>query len=201
ALPLDYTAYILTGMIPWLAINESLAKSCTAITGNTNLVKQVVFPLEVLPVKGVLATLFPQLICLAILVIYVLATGGGLHWTYVFLPVLVALQLLMMVGISFLLAALSPFFRDLKDFVQVYCVIGIYLVPVVYLPNMVPNIFRPFVYVNPFSYPIWCFRDLCYYGRLEHPWAWVVMIALSIGSYTAGYRLFMRLKPYFGNVL
>jgi lipopolysaccharide transport system permease protein len=200
-LPLDYTVYILTGLIPWLMVNECLNKGCGTIVGNSNLVKQVVFPLEVLPVKGVLATLFPQTISLGILVLYVLISSGSLPWTYALLPVAILLQVVFVSGIVFALAALSPFFRDLKDFIQMFSVVGIYLVPVVFLPDMVPGVFRPFLYVNPFSYLVWCFQDLCYYGRFEHPWAWAVLAGLSIGSYAAGYRLFARLKPYFGNVL
>ncbi len=200
-LPLDYTVYMLTGLIPWLMVNECLNKGCATVVGNSNLVKQVVFPLEVLPVKGVLATLFPQSVSMGILILYVFLTSGGLPWTYALLPALVVLQVLFVLGLVFGLAALSPFFRDLKDFVQVFSVVGVYLVPVVYLPNMVPHVFRPFLYVNPFSYLIWCYQDLCYYGRIEHPWAWGVLAFLSIGCYVAGYRIFAKLKPYFGNVL
>ena len=55
-MPLDYTAYLLSGLVAWMSFQESLIKSCTAITGNAALVKQVVFPLEILPVKVVLAS-------------------------------------------------------------------------------------------------------------------------------------------------
>ena len=81
-LPLDYTAYLLAGLIPWMAFQESMAKGATAIVGNANLVKQVVFPVEVLPVKGVLASFSTQLVATAPLAAYVLATHGSLPWTY-----------------------------------------------------------------------------------------------------------------------
>src|SRR3954463_6905967 len=61
-IPLDYVAYLLSGLIPWLAVQESLGKGSTVITSNANLVKQVVFPLEVLPVKSVLACFVTQLV-------------------------------------------------------------------------------------------------------------------------------------------
>ena len=51
-LPMGYTTYILSGLIPWFAVSESLNKGCSIITGNSNLVKQVVFPLEILPIKA-----------------------------------------------------------------------------------------------------------------------------------------------------
>jgi lipopolysaccharide transport system permease protein len=200
-LPLDYTTYLLSGLVPWLALQESLNKGPVTITGNANLVKQVVFPIEVLPVKTILATLAGELVSLATLIIYVLATHHRLPWTYVLLPVLLVFQIGITIGICFVLASVGVYFRDLKDVVQVFTVIGMYLLPVLYLPSMVPPLFRPYLYVNPFSYLIWCFQDACYFGRFEHPWAWLVVTAFWLGSLTVGFRIFKRLKPMFGNVL
>ena len=67
---------------------------------------------------------------------------------------------------------MDRYFRDVKDFVQVFCIAGMYLMPVVYLPKMVPGVFRPLLNLNPFSYMVWCYQDACYFGRFEHPWAW-----------------------------
>jgi lipopolysaccharide transport system permease protein len=200
-MPLDYTTYILSGMIPWIAFQETLAKSCTAITGHANVVKQMMFPLEVLPTKGALASLIPQAISTIILIAYVLVSHGGLLWTYVLLPLLLVLQLLAMLGAALLLAAIGAFFRDTKDFMQWFCAAGIYLMPVFYLPNWVPAMFQPLLYANPFSYLIWCYQDVLYFGRFEHPWAWPVLAGIAIGWYVMGYRLFRRLKPHFGDVV
>lgn len=200
-LPLDYTSYILTGMVAWLGFQESMIKSCTAITSNSSLVKQVVFPLEILPVKGVLASFFPQLISLLILISYVLITNRGLPLTYALLPVLIALQLMAMIGLAYILSALSAYIRDIKDFVQLYATAGVYLMPVFYLPAWVPQIFKPLIYLNPFSYMIWCYQDALYYGRIGHPAAWIINIAISISIFIVGYRIFRKLKQQFGTVL
>jgi lipopolysaccharide transport system permease protein len=199
--PIDYALYLLAGIIPWMAINDCMNKSCSLLTGNASLVKQVVFPLEVLPIKGILATLFPQAICTLLLVIYTLCTTHLLPWTYALLPLVLIMQVLTMCAISFLLGSVSPFFRDIKDIVQVFSVVGVYLAPVVYLPDMVPNLVRPLLYLNPFSHLIWCYQDVCYFGRIEHPWSWVAFLPSSVLGCVVGYALFTKLKPYFGNVL
>ena len=64
-----------------------------------------------------------------------------------------------------------------------------------------PAIFRPIIYINPFSYIIWCFQDVLYFGRFEHPWAWPVVILGGITLYVLGSRSFQALKPYFGDAL
>jgi len=200
-LPLDYTTYLLSGLVPWLAFQESMNKSVVVIVGNANLVKQVVFPIEILPVKGVIASLLTQTVSTAVLVIYVLLRHNGLPWTYALLPFLFFLQALAMIGISYILSSIGAYFRDLKDFTIVFCIVCMYITPIFFLPNMVPSMFRPILYFNPFSYMIWCFQDVCYFGRIEHPWAWIVFIFLSLTVFYGGYRIFRKLKPMFGNVL
>jgi lipopolysaccharide transport system permease protein len=200
-LPRDYTTYILAGLIPWMAFQDSMAKSCAALTGNAALVKQVVFPLEILPAKSIVASLAPQLISLVILLLYVLARFHGLAWTYFLLPVLLIIQWLAMVGVGYILSSASVYFRDIKDFIQLFALAGMYLMPIVYLPGWVPALFKPFLYVNPFSYMAWCYQDALYYGRFEHPLAWFLWPIFSVVIFVVGYRLFRKLKPGFGNVL
>lgn len=200
-MPLDYTAYLLSGLVAWMSFQEAMTKSCTAITSNAALVKQVVFPLEILPAKGVLASLFPQMVSLMLLIVYVLATHGSLPVTYALLPVLIVMQIMAMIGVAYILAPIGAYFRDIKDFVQLFALAGVYLMPIFYLPSWVPQLFKPLLYLNPFSYLIWCYQDALYFGRFEHPWAWAVTGALSVMVFVLGYRVFRKLKPLIGNVL
>lgn len=200
-MPLDYTTYLLSGLIPWMSFQESMLKGSTAITGNANLVKQVVFPIEILPVKGVLASLVTMLISFCILIIYVLFSHHSLPWTYVLLPLLIFLQTLAMIGICYILSSIGAYFRDTKDFVQIFSFAGMYLMPIFYLPEFVPSLFRPILYLNPFSYLTWCYQDALYYGRFEHWWAWGIFSFMSLGVFCGGYRVFRKLKTMFDNVI
>ncbi|MBI4401203.1 MAG: ABC transporter permease [Nitrospirae bacterium] len=200
-LPLDYPAYMLSGLIPWMAFQESMNKSCSSIVDNRSLVKQVVFPVEVLPVKGVVASLLTQSVASFLLVMYVLISHGGLFWTYGLLPVPFLLQFLAMIGVGYALAAVSVYVRDLKDVVQVIGLAGAYVTPIFYLPQWVPSLFQPILYLNPFSYMGWCYQDVLYFGRIEHPWSWVAFVFFSVASFSVGSRLFRKLKVSFGSVL
>lgn len=200
-MPLDYTAYILAGLVPWLAFQDVLTKSTTVIVANANLVKQVVFPMEVLPIKSVLSSLLALAVSLSVLIGYVLIKSGGLPWTYLMLPVIVGLMVFFMLGMAFLLSAAGAYFRDLKDIIQVLTVINMYLMPIFYLPKWVPHLFKPVIYANPFSAMIWCFQDTLYYGHFAHPWAWLMFALESTLFFLIGFSLFRRLKTVFGNVL
>ena len=200
-LPLDYTAYLLAGLIPWLSFQESMAKATTVIVSHANLVKQVVFPLEVLPAKGVIATVITEVLFLSLFCGYVLIRHHYIPLIYGLLPLLIVVQAIAMMGVSYALSAVGVYLRDTKDFVQVFLVTGVYLMPTFYLPAFVPAQLRALLYLNPFSYMVWCFQDVLYFGRFEHPWAWPVFVGLSLGTFAGGFLAFRRLRVMFGNVL
>jgi lipopolysaccharide transport system permease protein len=200
-MPLDYTSYMLAGIIPWLVFSEVLAKSSSVIIANANLVKQVIFPIEVLPIKTVLASLVTEVVFLGLLAIYTLVTSHTIPWTYIFIPVLVLFQIFAMIGVSYLFSSVGVYFRDLKDFVQIFLTVGFFILPILYLPESIPVALRPLLYINPFSYMIWSFQDALYFGSFVHPWAWAVFGLGSLFIFIFGYRVFRMLKAMFGNVL
>lgn len=200
-LPRNFTVYMLAGLVPWLAFQTALLRATSSIAANANLVKQVVFDVSLLPFAAALAALLPLLLGLAFVAVYTVAAHGTLPWTYVLLPVVVTLQLVAMAGFAFALSAIGAFFRDVREFVQMFVVAAIFLMPIVYLPGSVPGGFDEIIWANPFTYVVLCYQDVLYFGRIEHPWAWLVFAALGVGSLAAGYRLFRRLRPHFANVL
>jgi lipopolysaccharide transport system permease protein len=200
-LPRDYTTYILVGLVPWLFIQQSLARTSTSLMAQANLVKQVVFPIEVLPFCAVLVSLVPLVVGLATIATYTLLTQGLLPWTYILLPVVLLLSVFLMTGIGLMLAAATPFFRDLKDMIQVVTMIGVYVIPAFYLPQWVPEQLRFVLYCNPFSYVIWVFQDVLYFGHVAHPWSWLIFAIGSLVTLTLGYRAFRAIRIYIADVL
>ena len=138
---------------------------------------------------------------LGFLGIYTLGQYHALPWTYVLLPLLVFLQFLAMLGTAFTLSSIGVFFRDIGDFVQIAGIVLIFLLPIVYLPSSVPASFDPILWLNPFSYMVWCYQDVLYFGRFEHPAAWWIFPLWTLLLFTGGYRLFRRLQPHFADVL
>ncbi len=202
--PRDYTTYILAGLIPWMAFQESMNKGCGVILTNSRLVKQVVFPVQVLPLTVVLASLLTQLVATVVLFGYLLFTRTELPPTLALLPLLVVFQALAMAGVAYLLASVSVFFRDLREIVQVFGMIGLYLAPIFYQPSALEKLgpgFTLILWLNPFSYLVWCYQDVIYFGRLAHPVAWVVLPVFSVICFYSGYRVFRRLSHGFGSAL
>jgi len=199
--PADHAVYMVSGLIPWLIVAEVISRASATVSGQAALVKQVVFPLEVLPVKMVIATLPTLVIGFAGLFAYVLIRFGTLPVSYLMLPVAVAILYVFLIGVAFMISAVAVFFRDLKDIVQLYTLLGLYLAPIFYFIDWVPEKARVVVYLNPVSYFIMMFHDVAYHGAAKSLSACGGAAMLSLIAVTLGAMLFNRLKPYFGTYL
>lgn len=200
-LPSDYVVFMLSALLPWQTLIESVNKGTTVISSNANLVKQVVFPIEILPIKSVLASLSTLAVTTTLFAIYVLAVRGALPWTIALLPALWLAQAVLMFGFVFLLASLTVFFRDVKDMVQVASQLGVYTVPVVFAIDWVPELLRPVVRFNPLTPLVLAHRDVWYHGAITEPAAWGAVGVVALASLVVGLAAFRWLRPHFGNVL
>lgn len=197
----DYPVFLLAGLIPWLGFQESMARASEVIVSNANLVKQVVFPIEILPVRAALSAFFTQSVLLTGLLAYVLVRAGSIPWTYALLPVFLALQLLTLVGLNYFLAAFGVFFRDTRELVQAFAVMGFYFLPTIYSPDSAPSWLLTLLAVNPFSHFVWCAQDMLFFGAIRHPGSWLVILGLSLTVLLSGFRFFRRAAAVFGNLL
>lgn len=199
---LGYTAYALAGIVPWLVVQDALMRATVSVSGSASLVKQIVFPTEVLPLKVVLATIPGLLVGLTVAIaIAALAGLANVAAVLVLLPVCVLLLLLMCAGLSYILAAVGVFLRDVKDIVGVLLTIGFFVHPIIYPPQHVPNWLESVFAVSPISHIIWCFRDALTEGYVAHPWSWVVSGVVALALAVIGWRVFRMLRPSFGNAL
>ncbi|MDA9430534.1 hypothetical protein XH88_01800 [Bradyrhizobium sp. CCBAU 51627] len=196
----NFPSYILAGLAPWLMLQAALVRGPGALISSANLVKQVVFPIEVLPIAAAIAASIPHIPAL-LLVIFYKAVVGGVSWMLLLLPVVFAIHATLAVGLCFAFSAITPFFRDLRELVTVFTSIAMYLMPTVYLPDWMPKVLQPIIYSNPFSYFIWVYQDVLFFGEFRHPYAWIATVLFALLSLGLGYRTFEKLKPYYGNAL
>jgi lipopolysaccharide transport system permease protein len=200
-MPYDYTIYILSGLIPWLCLQNTLSRASVLFSSKTHLIKNIVFPIVIFPAQLVLLSNISFIFSLVLLFIYVVFSYSSIHLTYLLLPFLIICQTLFALGISYALASTGVFVKDLKDIIQVGLLFIMYLTPIFYLPQWVPALFKPILLLNPISSIVWCYQDALYYGKIVHPVSWFVFPLISIITFSVGYRIYKKLSPYFSNVM
>ena len=198
---LDYPAYLIAGFLPWLAMMDVMSRSAGVIYANVNLVKQVAFPLELLPAKGLLGAFIPQAVGTACLLAYIAVQFGYVPPAIVLLPVALLFQGLAALGLGWLLALVGAYFRDTPNVLQIFFQLNFFLMPVVFVPSSTPEVLARAMAVNPFSHLVYVYQDILFYGALRHPGSWAVLAVLSVIVFVAGFTMFTRAKQAFGNVL
>lgn len=200
--PTAFTAYALAGLAPWVAFSEGLSRTVGAVTGNANLVKQIVFPLEVLPLKVVLATLPTLLMGLTCAVIAAAVSGLADPLRLLLeLPMAILFYLLFVAGVGLLMSAFGVFLRDIKDIIAFLLGVGMFLNPIIYPPGSAPKWLEASFAVNPIANMIFCFHDaITGPVDLGHR-GWIVFPLTALVTFALGWRTFRLLKPGFGNAL
>ncbi len=196
----DFSTNILAGVICWLAFQDILSRSPAILLTHASLVKQIVFPVEVLPVKTAIASLLPYAGGL-VFAIGFSTFKGNLSLFSLALPVLILIQVIAMVGIAFIFSVFGVFLKDIRDLIIVFNSANLFAQPILYNPSATPEILQWIFVFNPFSYAVWCWQDLLFYGSIEHPVAWVVFPLESVLVFIVGLNIFERSKGTLGDNL
>lgn len=199
--PENYAFYIVASMVPWLSFSENLGKSCMALLNNASLIKQVIFPIEVLPLVSSLGVIVTQTIFTILLMVYAIIEGLGPSLTWLLIPFFMIAQFIGLSGVAYLLSSLCVFIKDFKDLVMLFSMAAMYSMPIFFHPQNVPHPFNRIIHFNPLSSGIYCFQDIFYYREIAHPIAWFVFPALCGAAYVVGVYVFRKVKPQLGNLL
>jgi lipopolysaccharide transport system permease protein len=182
-------------------MSDVLSRAPGAVSSNASLVKQIVFPSEVLPLRVALASI-PQLLVGLAVVLVISAIAGRLHpQAIILLPAVLVIYVLTMTGLAYVLAAIGVFVKDVREIVTFAISIGLFLHPVLYSPASTPRWLWPIFYASPASHIVWCFRDVLIEDHIAHPWSWLVASVFAIFVFATGWRFFRMLQPSFGNAL
>ncbi|CAN5201386.1 ABC transporter permease [soil metagenome] len=197
----DYALYLFCGLLPWTAFQETTQTSAGVIVAQANLVKRVVFPLESLPVAQALAALATQLFGTIVLVVATFVIQRELHLSLLWLPVLLAPQLLAMLGAAWLVASLGVFLRDTAQVVGLLLVAWMFLTPIIYPEQIVPARYRTLISLNPFTPLVSNYRRVMLEGA-PPDWSGLAYFALfALLLFFFGYWWFAKTRKNFADVI
>ena len=192
---MEYTAAMFTGMIPWFGFNDAIMGSLHSLTSNPSLIRSSSFPTIALPTKAVFAGMFTQIIGLIILLI-ILAMTDRISWAWAFLPLAFFVQILFTIGSAWILAVINVFIRDLGQSAPVFLMLLMFLSPVIWLPEMMPNSLSTLLYLNPMYYLISLYRLPLFYGQIPSPFIIIVALVTALAVFTIGFRFFNGIKHH-----
>ncbi len=194
-----FAIFLFGGLLPWMALQEGVLRSSTAITDNATLVKKLRFPSEILVLAVVLAALLHEAIAASIFLVILISMGdlswGGLPLLLVAVPLQIALTL----GLGLIMAAVHVFFRDTAQLLGMVLNAWFYLTPVVYPLALVPGRFRGWLELNPLTALVGLYRQALLGGSPVAARGTVTLALVAVVLLSTGLWLFRRLKKAFAD--
>ena len=199
-----FVLYLMAGLIPWFYFSEGWGGGSNALVEYSYLVKKVVFNVSFLPVIKVCSALFVHLVFVVIVTVLTFVYGYGVHPWLLQLVYYILCNMVLVLGLSYITAACTVFFRDMTQIVGIILTVGVWMTPIMWNPEVTMSpkmqaIFR----LNPMYYIVDGFRD----SLLEKTWFWekpvwsIYFWCFAILVYLLGVKMFNRLKAHFSDVL
>ena len=207
-----FALWLMCGLLPWTFFTNVVNGGMGVLVGNENLIKKVYFPRSSLVVSTALSWLYSWSIEMLVLVVAIVLLGGS---PYLFIVPTVGVMLLLTLfstGVAMLLAIANVYFRDTQYLMGIVFQIWFYANPIVYPASMVRSVsdsvgtfhgasIFDLYRLNPFYYVLEAFRNLLYDNRFPDGLTWGVMLVLSIGFLTVGWRVFSSHQDHLAEAL
>lgn len=196
-----FAILLFIGLTTHNLFSESVSRSCEAIRSNTNYVKRVIFPLELLPTSIVISSLVQYMINITLIILATIVTTRHVPFHAVFLPVVAAPLIIFSLAISYLTAALGVFIRDLAQTLSIVLNVLLFVSPVFYPVDAIPIEFRGWLHLNPLTFIIEQTRAVLYWNAPVYWQGVAISYAASILMLWLAYAFFQKTRRGFADVL
>jgi lipopolysaccharide transport system permease protein len=196
-----YVLFAYVAIVAWTLLAMSLPDMSNSLIENMSLVTKIYFPREVLPIAALLARLLDfgvATILIAILMVVFKVPVYPPGW--LFLPIILAILLILIMGLGLALSALNVFYRDVRSLLVLGLQLWFYASPIIYPISLVPDWLRPYYFLNPMAGIITAFRDVLLYQRLPGSYLGIAGF-ISLVMFIVGFWFFKRVEFQFADIV
>jgi ABC-2 type transport system permease protein len=198
---LNFGLFLYCGLVPFMAYSQALTKGVNIIRRNSNLVQGVRFPLEILPLTTVVATLIQNVIGIGVLVGILAVIDGRIHLTVLLLPLVFIPQIVFTLGLCYLMAVAGTYVPDVRETLRIVVRGTFFITPILFPSGRVPEEWSFLVDYNPLAVLVDSYRALILEGHLPSASGAVYFILVALVLFVAGFLVFNRTKHNFADLL
>jgi lipopolysaccharide transport system permease protein len=189
-----FPVFVLCGLIPYNFFTIAWQSGTTSLVDYGDLVKRLRFPREIIPAATVLSNVLHLLIQLVLLFVFALAFGGSItiHWLWI--PLIVFLEVVFICGLALISSAVNVYLRDTRYVVESACLILFWMVPIFYSFTKIPARFHPLYQFNPLAAVVFAFRAVLLNGQAPAMSLMSNLFIVSTLTLVVGVLVFRGLK-------
>ncbi|KVE35306.1 ABC transporter permease [Burkholderia sp. TSV86] len=197
----EFAVVLFAGMIMFNVFSECVNRAPSIVLVNTNFVKKIIFPLEILPCICLLSALFHAFVSITILLIAEFLIQGSVPVTALMLPIVLAPLCLLILGISWILSATGVYLRDIGQTIGIFVTALMFLSPIFFPVSSLPPSVQALVYWNPLTFPIEQSRNVLIWGKSIDWTMWCSYLAVSLIVAWIGFAWFQKTRKGFADVI
>ena len=199
----QYYLFLFVALVPWMFFGSSVQDGSTCIMRESNMVKKIYFPREVIPISTVTSAFINMILTFVVVFIVLLISGRGINLVaLLYLPVVMIVEYILCLGIALIVSSITVYLRDLQYILGIFVMALQYMTPVMYGVDMVENsgagdwlilIFN----LNPMTPIIKIYRQIIYYGEVPELGSLALALIIGIVFIVVGEVLFKKLQRGF----
>ena len=198
----DYYLFLFVALIPWIFLSSCISSGAGCIRAQGNMIKKIYFPREAIPLSFVIGQFINMLLSLVVVFAVLIISGKGLSISaLVYLPLIMIIEFLIALGLTFLISGITVFFRDIEYFAGIIVMAWQFATPVMYGLDMVPERLVPFFKLNPMTPVIVAYRDILYYKQAPELSTLISAVIFGVILFALGVFSFNKLKKHFAEEL
>ncbi|MEW6085914.1 MAG: ABC transporter permease [Chloroflexota bacterium] len=198
---IPYPLFSYTALLPWTLLATAISFGVPSLVNNLNLVVKTYFPREILPIGAVGASFFDFMVASSVFAVLLLYYRIELTWMTLWLPLVLILQLVLILGIAFAGSALLVLYRDLRFIVPLGLQIWLYLTPVIYPITIIPEQYLTLYMLNPMAGIITAYRQIILFGQQPNLMYLGIAGLEAILIFLFGYMMFKKLEISFADII
>ena len=196
-----YTLFLFAGLLPWIWFSSGLLEATGAISGGGSLITKAMFPAHILPVVAVLTNLANFIFAIPLLLTFMLLTGITPSMSVLYLPLVIFLELVFLLGLGLALSALNVHYRDVQHILGNLMTLWFFLCPIIYPISNVPESFRFTLLLNPVALFTEMYQSIFLDGNSPQAMKLVLTAAVAGLSFIFGSAIFNRYREGFAELV
>ncbi|WP_312582607.1 ABC transporter permease [Atlantibacter hermannii] len=197
----EFALILFAGLIVFNIFAECFNRAPGIVLQNANYVKKVIFPLEILAWVNVGAALFHATICVFVWVIFYFFAIGTPHITILLFPIVLFPLVMLVMGLSWLFAALGAYLRDIAQLAVILTTVMMFMSPIFYPIEALPLSYQKYLVLNPLSLAISEMREVLYWGTVPSLTEYCLYLAMCVSCALLGFAFFQKCRKGFADVL